>query len=40
METFEITSADRYYSDYGRLGDALGVAGVAPAPGELDFCGR
>jgi predicted O-methyltransferase YrrM len=37
METFEITSADRYRSDYGRLGDALGVAGVAPAPGELEF---
>jgi predicted O-methyltransferase YrrM len=37
METFEITSAEQYGSDYERLGDALGVASVAPAPGELEF---
>ena len=37
METFEISSADRYCSDYGRLSDALGVASVSPAPGELEF---
>jgi hypothetical protein len=37
MENFEIASADHYCSDYGRLGDALGVAGVVPAPGELEF---
>jgi predicted O-methyltransferase YrrM len=37
METFEITSAERYCSDYGRLGDALGVASVSPAPSELEF---
>jgi Methyltransferase domain len=40
VETFNLTSADRYYSDYGRLGDALGVAGATPAPGEVEFLAR
>ncbi len=37
MEIVEITDADRYCSDYRRLGDALGVAGATPAPGEVEF---
>ena len=37
METFEITNADRYRSDYRRLGHALGVADATPAPGEEEF---
>ena len=37
METFNITDADQYCSEYGRLGDALGVAGATLAPGEIEF---
>lgn len=37
METFNITDADQYCSEYGRLGKALGIAGATPAPGEVVF---
>jgi Methyltransferase domain len=37
MEISEFTDLDRYVREYGRLGDALGVADAAPAPGEVEF---
>lgn len=37
MEISEFTDLDRYVREYGRLGDALGVADAEPAPGELEF---
>ena len=36
METFALNRA-RYASEYARLGAALGVSDVSPAPGELEF---
>ncbi len=37
MEISEITDAEGYGIAYGRLGDALGIAGATPAPGEVEF---
>jgi methyltransferase family protein len=37
VETFDLHDIDRYCSDYGRLGRALGVSSATPAPGELEF---
>jgi len=40
MESFQLLSLERYQRDYTSLGEALGVAGAKPAPGELDFLRR
>jgi len=37
MQTFDLPNFDRYCRDYRQLGEALGVAGTKPAPGEVDF---
>jgi hypothetical protein len=37
VESFHLPDVDRYCSEYGRLGRALGVSNVTPAPGELEF---
>lgn len=37
METFNLTNTESYRREYARLGNALGVAGAQPAPGEVEF---
>jgi len=37
VTTFELSDIETYRREYPRLGEALGVTEVAPAPGEIEF---